>query len=133
MKLIERFKSDPKNVYYLIAALSFVLINVIGLILYKSKNSEKKMESIEVQTISEPSITPTEGPEPTDFPTPTIEPSPTVKPTTKPSSTPTTAPSNTPTPEPTTAPSATPTTAPINTPTPVTVAPTASPSATPTP
>ncbi|HBP51298.1 MAG: hypothetical protein US68_C0013G0001 [Candidatus Shapirobacteria bacterium GW2011_GWE1_38_10] len=118
MKLIEKFKNNPKNVYYLVAAILFILINVVGLILYQAKNNNP--ETIIVETIVEPSVTPTDGPEPTDFPTPTADPTPTLKPTIRPTATVTPSPTNTPTSTPTNTPdpTATPTGAPANTPVP---------------
>lgn len=126
MKLIEKFKSNPKNLYYLIAAIAFVLINVIGLIWYQSKNSNK--ENIEVQseeiTEAPEEITPTDGPVPTDWPTATPEPKATNTP--RPTATMTPTLTVTPTPTPTNTP------APTNTPT-VTPTPTSTPTPTVTP
>lgn len=66
MNLVEKFKNNPKNFYYLIAAVAFVLINVIGLILYQSKNKDQNIEEIQAKTITETIPTPTDGPTPTD-------------------------------------------------------------------
>jgi len=115
MNLIEKFKSNPKNIYYVIAAIFFVLINVVGLVLYQAKNNNKEVENIKIDTVFEPSITPTDRPEPTDFPTPTADPTPTVKATIRPTATLTPAPTSTPSPGPTNTP------APTNTPTPTVI------------
>ena len=98
MNFIEKFKSNPKNVYYAIAGGAFILINIVGLILYQAKNSDKEMKSIKVETITEEKKvpTPTDGPIPTDWPTPTPEPSPSITPKPKATNTPT--PTTTPTP-----------------------------------
>lgn len=116
MNLFKKFQSNPKNIYYLIAILVFILINVIGMIVYKSKKNLIK-EPVDAVTITEALPTPTDGPIPTDWPTPTIEPSPTVKPTLKPSATTAPSPTNIPTLEPTNTPVSL-TTTPVNTPVP---------------
>lgn len=113
MNFIERFKNNPKNVYVAAAGVTFVLINIVGLVLYQSKNSQQQPEVAQTETITEVVNTPTEGPTPTDFPTPTPEP--TALPTKKPTATLTPSPTNTPSPNPTSTPTPTPTNIPLPT------------------
>lgn len=119
------FNDNPKNIYLAAAAVGFVVINIIGLVLYQAKTNKKDMVKIEAENITDvPAVnTPTEGPTPTDFPADTPEPpSPTRLPTKAPTATTTPSPTSTPTPGPTSTP------APTNTPAPtVTVVPTTTP------